>query len=120
MPVKERLREYLKYKKINERQFCLSIGVSTSYIHSIRVSIQPQKLSSIAEYYPDLNTSWLLTGEGEMVNNNDKNQNSNSLHENETVAYLIEANKGLQRTIDNQAEIIKRMHRIIDNLQEKK
>lgn len=34
---------------------------------NIRVSIQPDKIYSIAKCYPELNTGWLLTGDGEML-----------------------------------------------------
>ena len=33
----------------------------------MRVSIQPEKVLMIAKQFPDLNTGWLLTGEGEML-----------------------------------------------------
>lgn len=69
MTVKERLKKYLSYKGVNDRTFCLLIGVSTSYINSMRVSIQPDKILSIAEHFPDLNMGWLMTGEGEMLKN---------------------------------------------------
>ena len=35
----------------------------------MRKSIDPEKLQSIAKNYPDLNTGWLMTGEGEMLKN---------------------------------------------------
>ena len=66
--VKERLIEYLKCKGISKTEFGERIGVSNAYVTSIRKSIQPDKLQAIALNYPDLNTSWLLTGEGEMLN----------------------------------------------------
>lgn len=65
--VKERLIEYLKCKGISKTEFGERIGVSNAYVTSIRKSIQPDKLQAIALNYPDLNTSWLLTGEGEML-----------------------------------------------------
>lgn len=52
---------------MSDRAFCEVIGVSSSYISSMRVSIQPDKLTSIAEQFPMLNIDWLLTGEGEML-----------------------------------------------------
>ena len=67
MSVKERLRKYIKYVGISERQFCLSIGVSTGYVNAISKSIQPDKLSSISINYPELNPLWLMTGDGEML-----------------------------------------------------
>lgn len=67
MTVKERIREFIKFKGISERQFCLKIGVSSTYVSSMRISLQPDKLLKIAQAYPELNTTWLITGEGEML-----------------------------------------------------
>lgn len=67
MAVKERLTQYLSLKKISKSEFGRAIGVSSAYISSIRKSIQPEKIRAIALNYPDLNTEWLLTGEGEML-----------------------------------------------------
>ena len=67
MSVKERLEEYIKYKGIKNSDFCREINVSGAFISSMRVSIQPDKLKSIALKFTDLNTEWLLTGEGDML-----------------------------------------------------
>lgn len=67
MSVKERLKEFIKYKKISERKFCLAAGLTVTYVNNIRVSIQPDKIKSIAVAFPELNTGWLLTGEGQML-----------------------------------------------------
>ena len=67
MSVKERLKEFIKWKKISTSAFCESIGVSNAYISSMRVSIQPDKVQSIALKYPELNIDWLLTGAGQMI-----------------------------------------------------
>lgn len=66
--VKNRLIKYLNFKGISKSEFGRSIGVSNAYITSMRKSIQPDKLKAISESYGDLNTNWLLTGEGEMIN----------------------------------------------------
>ena len=65
--VKDRLIEFLKYKGIGQNRFAQTIGVSAGYVNNIRKSIQPDKINSIAKFYPELNTGWLLTGEGEML-----------------------------------------------------
>lgn len=67
MSVKERLIAYLDYKKVSKSDFGRSIGVSSAYVTSMRKSIDPEKLQSIAKNFPDLNTGWLMTGEGEML-----------------------------------------------------
>lgn len=65
--VRDRLKKYLNYKGLKDKEFCSSLGVSTAYISSMRESISPDKLKSIALLYDDLNITWLLTGEGEML-----------------------------------------------------
>lgn len=70
MSVKERIIEYTKFKEISTREFCRIIGVSETYVNSMRNSIQPDKLVRIVHAFPDLNTEWLLTGEGEMIKGN--------------------------------------------------
>lgn len=70
--MKERIREYLRYKQISQNVFSRSIGVSNAYIPSIKRSIQPDKIAKIQEKYPDLNIEWLLTGKGEMLNSSVK------------------------------------------------
>lgn len=68
--VKERLRAYISYTGLSERQFCIKVGVSTSFVANISKSIQPDKVDRISKHFPDLNTGWLLTGEGEMLREN--------------------------------------------------
>lgn len=67
MTVKERIKEFVKFKKISMREFCRKVGVSSTYVSSMRTSVQPDKLLRIAQAYPELNTDWLMTGEGDMV-----------------------------------------------------
>lgn len=66
--VKERLIEYLESKKISKSEFGRRIGVSSAFISSMRQSMQPDKLERVALNFPDLNMEWLLTGNGEMIN----------------------------------------------------
>lgn len=73
--VKERVEIFLKAKKISKTNFGKAIGASNAFVSSMRKSIGPDKLQSIASAYPDLNIEWLLTGEGQML----KPQSTNSL-----------------------------------------
>lgn len=73
MTVKERLTQFAKLKERSVRAFEIKAGLTVGYVNAIRVSIQPDKVQSIASHYPDLNTGWLLTGEGEMLKS-DKSQ----------------------------------------------
>lgn len=42
--VKERLKQFIDTLNISEREFCRRIGVSSSYVMSIKKSIQPDKI----------------------------------------------------------------------------
>ena len=66
--VKQRLINFLDYKRISKAEFSRKLGVSSSYIGAMRKSIQPDKVERIAILFPDLNIQWLLTGSGEMIN----------------------------------------------------
>ena len=129
MAVKERLREFIKYKEISERRFCQKIGVSNTYVNSIRKSIQPDKLKSISEAFPELNPIWLLTGDGDMiqpVNTNNVTGNANTsvagngnkVTHND-IAGLIELQKGYQGMLREKDEQINRLISVIEKLSEK-
>lgn len=128
MAVKERLREFIKYKRISEREFCRQIGVSTSYVNSIRTSIQPDKMKSIGEVFPELDPMWLITGEGEMLKNTNISNNSgngtsvagngNKVTNND-IAGMIELQKGYQAMIKEKDEQISRLISVIEKLSSK-
>lgn len=65
--VKERLLAFIEHKGLSKHKFEKMCGLSTGYVSNMRVSIQPDKIKNIAQVFPDLNTGWLLTGEGEML-----------------------------------------------------
>ena len=65
--VKQRLIEFLAFKGLSQKRFAEVVGVSSGYVNSIRQSIQPKTLHRIAMCFPDLNTGWLLTGNGDML-----------------------------------------------------
>lgn len=68
MTVKERIIQFIKYKQISKTSFEKQVGLSNGFVNNIRISIQPKTLLKISEIFPDLNTSWLLTGNGSMLN----------------------------------------------------
>lgn len=77
MSVKDRLKEFIKYKKLTVSGFEKSIGASNGYVNSLTKSIGEEKLSNIIKTYPDLDIEWLILGSS---TNNLDNQ-SNSLEE---------------------------------------
>lgn len=66
--VKDRLMLFIEHKGISVRQFERETNLSNGYVRGIDKTIMPNKLEGISLQYSELNTGWLLTGEGEMLN----------------------------------------------------
>lgn len=66
--VKSRLIEFLGYKKIGQNKFGLMCGLSSGFVSTLNKSIQPKTLELISAQFPELNTAWLILGQGEMLN----------------------------------------------------
>ena len=69
--VKQRLIQYLKFKKIGQTKFEEMAGLSRGYITNLRKEPTTSKLLMILSAAPDLNRRWLETGEGEMLTGSD-------------------------------------------------
>lgn len=65
--VKQRLITFIEFLGISKNAFETACGLSTRYVSNITNSVTPQKLKRISLKFPELNTAWLLTGEGEML-----------------------------------------------------
>lgn len=65
--VRSRMKKYLAYLDISEGNFEKICGLSNGYVSKIGDSIRTNILNRILESYPDLNTTWLVTGEGSML-----------------------------------------------------
>ena len=65
--VKQRLIQYIKFKKLSQKRFEETVGLSNGYLNSLRHAPGADKLQRILDAFPDINRTWLLTGEGEML-----------------------------------------------------
>ena len=73
--VKQRLIKYLKYKGLGQTKFEEMAGLSRGYISNLKKEPSTSKLLKILAAAPDLNQQWLITGEGEMLVDDNKNMN---------------------------------------------
>lgn len=73
---KERLQIFLKHIKISQSRFEKSIDVSNGYVNSMRKGVGVEVLEKIKSTYPELNTNWLITGEGAMLKTDMKEANA--------------------------------------------
>lgn len=64
---KERLKQFIDTLNISEREFCRRIGVSSSYVMSIKKSIQPDKMQAISIQFLNLIRFGFCWGRGNVV-----------------------------------------------------
>ena len=68
MNAKERIKEFLAFKRIGQNKFAKDCGFSDSLINNSKGSIGSEVLNKISIRWPELNLSWVITGQGEMIN----------------------------------------------------
>lgn len=68
--VKERFIKFLDYIGDTKEQAEQYLKFPEGFIDNMTDNIHPYKINIILQYYNTLNRTWLLTGEGNMLNNN--------------------------------------------------
>lgn len=81
---KERLLQFLRYKKLGQQKFEISIGMSNGWANKVGDSIRENTLQKIKEVYPELIIAWLKSGVGEMLNTGDSEGTLETPGDNET------------------------------------
>lgn len=67
---KDRIKLYISHLGISIKAFEEKSNLSNGYISSMRKGIGHRAIEQISDAFPQLNIAWLLTGEGEMIKNN--------------------------------------------------
>ena len=62
--VRDRLLQFINELGISTRMFEQNCGLSNGFVRNTGDSIRRNNLEKISTIYPDLNTTWLLTGDG--------------------------------------------------------
>lgn len=130
--IKELLIAFISYLHLGQGKFEKECGLANGYVNNIRKSITPEKLQQIALRYPELNTGWLMTGEGEMLRPEQNvsdvsgstvvganvNGNGNNISNNDAsnIAGMIELQKGYQDMMKKSQEQIDRLLAVIERL----
>ena len=104
MDVKEKIIQYIEYKKVSKNSFEKSIGVSKSYLGNTK-SISADVLHKICIVYSDLSAEWLLRDQGSMI----KTTSGMGSEDNQ--------NNSIDMEIKTLLDVIKRQNAIIDNLE---
>ena len=71
----ERILQYLEYKQISKYKFYKTTGLSNGFLDK-GGNIGSDKCEIILSCYEDLNATWLITGKGEMLLNEETKQSS--------------------------------------------
>ena len=69
--VKDRLIAFIDHLGMNKSNFEKSIDMSNGFVDKVTDNIRLKSINAITIAYPQLNKTWLLTGEGEMLTGND-------------------------------------------------
>jgi hypothetical protein len=123
MNVKSRLLDFVSYTQLSRRKFQERIGVSNSYIQNISESIGADVMNRISIQFPELNTSWLLTGEGSMLKNTStssntaEERNGNNVNISLTLDKAIDEIAEQRKLVAKSQEQMDRLIAIIENMQ---
>ena len=69
----DRLKKIRKYFKVNQQELAKILKTKQSFISNIengKKGLSRNLLTKISNVYPEINQNWLLTGEGEMIQEN--------------------------------------------------
>lgn len=102
--IKNRLLAFISYLGIGQGKFEKECGLANGYVNNIVKSIMPDKLQKISLRYPELNTGWLMTGDGTMLKSNE---------EEDLVSRLLSL---LERSDQTIAEHNQRLHDEVDRI----
>lgn len=75
-PIKKRILQFIEYKGIAKTEFCEKTSISYANMKgkSLISEIGGSQLGENLSIYPDLSADWLLTGEGEMLKEEGKEE----------------------------------------------
>ena len=114
--VKQRLVKYLRFKSIGQNKFEAMAGIGNGYISNLKRAPGTGHLTKILNAAPDLNERWLMTGQGEMLKTEKKEEEPRptfdvTVDKDTLIKLLLHANEHMS---EQMAELLQR----IKNLEE--
>jgi phage repressor protein C with HTH and peptisase S24 domain len=85
MSIKTRLIEFIDFMAINPKTFEVTAGLGNGFVNNAGDSVRRVSLEKISKAYPQLNTAWLLTGEGNMLKPTSNNPVTNESFKSNTI-----------------------------------
>ena len=109
MTIKEKIRQYIGFKGVSQRQFSFKTNLSEGIIKG-KGSIGSDKLIHIRNNFPDLNMNWLVYDEGDMIIDPNKVSKNNSSNVSEDDYALLK--KALSHALISYDEIKEELDRL--------
>nr|DAM03140.1 MAG TPA: zipper dimerization domain transcription factor-like protein [Caudoviricetes sp.] len=69
MGLRSRIIEFIEYKRLDKASFERLVGLSNDAVSKMGDNTRKSTIDKISNVFPELNTVWLKTGVGEMINN---------------------------------------------------
>ena len=92
--------DFIQYKGLSQGKFERMCNMSNGYLNNLKKTIGSEKLQNVCRAFPDLNTEWLLYGEGEMLKTDNHSVQQTNTYGNNN--YVV----GNNNTISNSADDI--------------
>ena len=108
--IKERLIKFLKFKDVLQIDFCKNLNVSHNYVSGIIKSIPSERLAQIMALYPDLNIDWLITGQGEMLRDVQRDEVASPALSGDVLSYLREKDEEIRELRARIDELTSALH----------
>ena len=120
--VKQRLVKYLRFKSIGQNKFEAMAGIGNGYISNLKIAPGTGHLTKILNAAPDLNERWLMTGQGEMLKTEKKEEEPrptmNVTVDKDTLIKLMMYNMRMSEQNDELRKQVDELLQRINNLEE--
>ncbi len=116
--MKDRIKQYMDYKSISAGELSSLLDVQRSNIsHILNGRNKPGAafIEKMLLSFPDLNARWLLTGNGEMLENMEL-KDSTTLFPQKEIVIKKEINKQVNDTVFSNEEVVKKESKPIDKV----
>jgi len=112
--VRFRLTQFIHHLKMDTSAFERECGLSNGFIAKTNDRIRKSSLNMISHRFPELNINWVITGEGEMLQQKPKQNESSNLVD--LIARLLDKIERDEENISRLSEQLNRNNALLEQL----
>lgn len=109
----DRIKQIIDYKQISVRKFCIEIGVSNGFLDKVK-DVGVEKVAKILYTYPEINPEWLVTGNGDMLRQQDLPKPTIDTNRMDELNEMIEMQRKLIKNLEAE---VKRLEKELEKTQ---